>query len=61
MEGGAQDSVWGGRGMELHALRAPLSPNLHVFTKPEAVQTPFWGVLWRIHHASTIYQITGCW
>ena len=32
-----------GGGTELHALRASLSPNLHVFLKPEAVQTLFGG------------------
>ena len=32
--------VWGG-GTELQALRASLSPNLHVFLNPEAVQTLF--------------------
>ena len=32
--------MWGG-GTELHALRASLSPNLHVFLNPEAVQTLF--------------------
>ena len=30
-------------GTQLHALRASLSPNLHVFLKPEAVQTLFGG------------------
>ena len=34
--------MWGG-GTELHSLRASLSPNLHVFLKPEAVQTLFGG------------------
>ena len=32
-----------GGGTQLHALRASLSPNLHVFLKPEAVQTLFGG------------------
>ena len=30
--------MWGG-GTELDALRASLSPNLHVFINPEAIQT----------------------
>ena len=34
--------MWGG-GTELHTLRASLSPNLHVFINPEAVQTLFGG------------------
>ena len=51
--GCTRQGVWG-RGMELHTLGASLSPNLRVFTKPEAVQTLFGGVFWRIHHVSTI-------
>ena len=43
-----------GGGAEFHAVQAPLSPHLHVFTSLEVVQTLFWGVLQRIHHESTI-------
>ena len=32
-----------GGGTELHAFRASLSPNLHVFISPEAAQTLFGG------------------
>lgn len=40
--GCTRQAVWRG-GTELQALQAPLSPNLHVFINPEAVQTLFGG------------------
>lgn len=52
------EGVW-----SFHALSqsTPPSPNLHVFTKPEALQTPSFGFLWRLPYRGALDSISGHW
>lgn len=52
--------IWGqGRSCHAFSPSAPLSPILRLFINPEALQTPSFWFLWRLHFIGVTDQITG--